>query len=387
MLRSPAGRPSATRAEKIGKAMLPALTLYVCVDRSGLLSGPANDWALFGLNDGCGLLESQHARPAGDSAMNFEGIADASLMLGSLQSSLMQLGLLKESSGSSGHGQRRGASELAVALNSLNVKLAEKSEQATGGVYFIPCDDDAAGTGFRVVFKPQDEENPTTSGQGFLKEYAAFVLDGGLSGIPETTTTLLDMGTGKGPQLGSVQLFLHDFEDAEDYGPGVFAKADVEKVGVLDIRLLNMDRHSSNLMRHKKTGQLVPIDHGSSFPELDQLDRVSFEWLQYPQAKLPFSEEMLAKIEAIDVEADLEKLQLVGLSEGSLLGVWMSTVLLQEAASMGKTLFEIGSMVQRQGDRSKPSVLETLFEEASKIATGEDFCDAFLLKLGEYLEA
>eukprot|EP00983_Pelagomonas_calceolata_P006929 225876-Pelagomonas_calceolata.AAC.4 len=46
--------------------------------------------------------------------------------------------------------------------------------------------------------------------------------------------------------------------------------------------------------------ELIPIDHGFCLPET--LEAPYFEWLHWPQAMLPFSEEELAYIKRIDIE-------------------------------------------------------------------------------------
>jgi len=50
--------------------------------------------------------------------------------------------------------------------------------------------------------------------------------------------------------------------------------------------------------------ELIPIDHGFCLPET--LEAPYFEWLHWPQAMLPFSEEELAYIRALDIEVGWE---------------------------------------------------------------------------------
>lgn len=248
------------------------------------------------------------------------------------------------------------SSGIALLLQDLDYFSAQSTPLGTGGVHFVP---DKKSGQFKVVFKPRDEENESSKGTGFIREYAAHLVDQGMAGVPETTVTILDLG--KGPQLGSAQLYVEDSEDAEDFGFGAFSVEDVHRIGVLDARILNCDRHSGNLMRNKNTGKLIPIDHGTAFPELDSLGKCSFEWLRYPQAKMPFDKALLTAIREIDPEQDAQKLALAGLSEGAQLGAWMSTTLLKLGAAQGKSLFEIGSLIQRARDRSELSQLEKLY--------------------------
>uniref|UniRef100_A0A7S2W994 PI3K/PI4K catalytic domain-containing protein n=2 Tax=Mucochytrium quahogii TaxID=96639 RepID=A0A7S2W994_9STRA len=265
---------------------------------------------------------------------------------------------------------------LAGVLDSVDVSNAVPLQNGTGGVYGL-CDFNGET---RAIFKPADEENSTTNGDGYLKEYAAFVLDNGLAGVPETDIAVVKAG--KRRQIGSVQRFVENSEDAENFGSGVFTVDDVHRIGVLDIRILNCDRHSGNMMRGIKSGKLVPIDHGTSFPNacnLNELSKVSLEWLMYPQAKKPFSAELLQEIQDINIEDNLDTLAAIGLDEGVQISVWMSTTLLKIGAKHGKTLYEIGSLIQRKGDRSEMSDLESLLVKASEASVAKDGSDFFTL--------
>ena len=68
--------------------------------------------------------------------------------------------------------------------------------------------------------------------------------------------------------------------DCGDVGFGQFPKQDIHNIGLLDIRLFNMDRHSGNILFRKTEGcqggkqkkaneqyELIPIDHGYCLPE------------------------------------------------------------------------------------------------------------------------
>jgi Phosphatidylinositol 3- and 4-kinase len=86
------------------------------------------------------------------------------------------------------------------------------------------------------------------------------------------------------------------------------------RVQVLDMRLGNTDRNGGNiLVRRTAEGsiELVPIDHGCCFPSTFQ--DISFEWLCWPQARVPFDAETLSHIEQLDADADLALLAAHGL--------------------------------------------------------------------------
>jgi hypothetical protein len=92
-----------------------------------------------------------------------------------------------------------------------------------------------------------------------------------------------------------------------------FAVRDVHRLGILDVRLYNTDRHSGNILvrrpadlsghggeaavaaemafdslslslRAEQRVELIPIDHGYCLPE--SLDAVYFEWLFWPQVRI-----------------------------------------------------------------------------------------------------
>lgn len=239
-----------------------------------------------------------------------------------------------------------------------------KIDDGCGGVYLLGANDS------RVVFKPRDEEVESTGQVGYVKEFAAYLIDDGMARVPHTGIACLPWigKDGYSLKVGSLQQFVPETESAADLGPALFNQDDVHRIGVLDLRIVNCDRHSGNMLFSNETKNLVPIDHGLSFPNaFTDLGKASFDWLLYPSAKKPFSEQMLKEIEAIDVQKDMLILESLGIGFESQLSLWMSTTILQIGAKSGKTLYEIGCMVQRQGDRSQPSVLETLFVKALHI--------------------
>ncbi|KAE8661745.1 RING/U-box protein, putative isoform 1 [Hibiscus syriacus] len=69
------------------------------------------------------------------------------------------------------------------------------------------------------------------------------------------------------------QLIPHDF-DASDQGSSSFPVDAIHRIGILDVRFLNTDRHGGNLLVRKLGGvggfgkvELIPIDHGLCLPE------------------------------------------------------------------------------------------------------------------------
>ena len=72
-----------------------------------------------------------------------------------------------------------------------------------------------------------------------------------------------------------------------------YSNGDVHKIGILDLRLFNTDRHSGNMLVNVIEGseashawrdeqcELIPIDHGFCLPEA--LEPPYFEWMHWPQ--------------------------------------------------------------------------------------------------------
>lgn len=178
-------------------------------------------------------------------------------------------------------------------------------------------------------------------------------------------------------KIASLQQFVpHDY-DASDHGTSSFPVSGVHRIGILDIRIFNTDRHSGNLLV-RKVGpgadnfgvqtELIPIDHGLCLPEC--LEDPYFEWIHWPQASIPFSEEELEYIANLDPVKDAEmlRMELPMIRKACLRVLMLSTIFLKEAAAFGLCLSEIGEMMSRQftGKEEEPSELELLCMEARK---------------------
>jgi hypothetical protein len=178
-------------------------------------------------------------------------------------------------------------------------------------------------------------------------------------------------------KIASLQQFIpHDY-DASDHGTSGFPVSAVHRIGILDIRIFNTDRHAGNLLVRKlDTGagkfeaqtELIPIDRGLCLPE--SLEEPYFEWIHWPQASIPFSVEELQYIANLDPVKDAEMLhtELPMIHEASLRVLVLSTTFLKEAVASGLCLSEIGEMMSRQftGKEEEPSELELLCLEARK---------------------
>ncbi|KAK0587879.1 hypothetical protein LWI29_030475 [Acer saccharum] len=197
-------------------------------------------------------------------------------------------------------------------------------------------------------------------------------------------------------KIASLQQFIpHDF-DASDYGASSFLVTTVHKIEILDFRIFNTDRHAGNLLVWKLDGvgrfgqvELIPIVHGPCL--LKSLEDPYFEWMHWPQASIPFSEDELDYIKNLDLVHDSKMLQteLPMIREACLCVLVLCTIFLQEAADFGLCLAEIGEMMSKEfhGDEEEPSELEVVCLEARKsiVETKMSFFDADVGEEGEFL--
>ncbi|CAI9785314.1 unnamed protein product [Fraxinus pennsylvanica] len=228
-------------------------------------------------------------------------------------------------------------------------------------------------------------------GETGFREVAAFLLDyDHFANVPPTALVKIthsifnvnDGVNGNKPQnkthvskIASFQQFIpHDF-DASDHGTSSFPVAAVHRIGILDIRILNTDRHAGNLLVRKLDGvgrfgqvELIPIDHGLCLPEC--LEDPYFEWIHWPQASIPFSDDELEYIKNLDPITDSEMLrsELPMIREACLRVLVLCTIFLKEAAVNGLCLAEIGEMMSREfrSGEEEPSELEVVCMEAKR---------------------
>ncbi|XP_006656057.1 phosphatidylinositol 4-kinase gamma 4-like [Oryza brachyantha] len=274
-----------------------------------------------------------------------------------------------------------------------NGYLPVMSAEGSGGVYFMQ---NASGEKNIAVFKPIDEEpmaenNPrglpvstdgegmkrgTLVGEGAFREVAAYILDhpigdhesekhDGFSGVPPTAL-VQSLHRGKSFKIGSLQMFIENNGSCEDMGPGAFPVKEVHKIAVLDLRLANADRHAGNILVNKEEGgkyKLIPIDHGYCLPE--KFEDCTFEWLYWPQAREPFSDETIAYIKTLDAEEDIKLLKFHGweLSPRCARVLRISTMLLKKGAARGLTPYDIGRILCRE-TVNRDSEIEDIVQEA-----------------------
>ena len=140
----------------------------------------------------------------------------------------------------------------------------------------------------------------------------------------------------------------------------------MHKIAVLDLRLANADRNGGNILRRRTASgeiELVPIDHGYCLPA--SFEDISFEWLWWPQAEVPFSPATRHFIAALDANKDLKLLAQAGLSlRPDCQRVFkVCTAWLKKAAAAGLSPHQIGAFLSR--DNVRRSEMEKLVRAAT----------------------
>ncbi len=89
-------------------------------------------------------------------------------------------------------------------------------------------------------------------------------------------------------KYGSLQLFVMADDVAENLSCSLYTKEEVHKIAILDMRILNLDRNEANLLvkkrkLHKKCHyELIPVDHGMSFPDTLEVSSFDLCWSDWP---------------------------------------------------------------------------------------------------------
>eukprot|EP01117_Protostelium_nocturnum_P017953 TRINITY_DN739_c0_g1_i1.p1 TRINITY_DN739_c0_g1~~TRINITY_DN739_c0_g1_i1.p1 ORF type:complete len:403 (+),score=169.37 TRINITY_DN739_c0_g1_i1:948-2156(+) len=293
---------------------------------------------------------------------------------------------------------------LAEGLHSFAPELCS---EGVNGSYFLR---DSNGK-IRAIFKPEDEEgtsqfNPKKtemkdnkrgilSGEAATREVAAFLLDvenGRTFGVPSTHMIRIShpvFGTdsrGKSRvKTGSLQTFVSNDGAAWDIGSSAFPVDEVHKIAILDLILFNTDRHEGNILFKKEADSysLIPIDHGFSLP--DNLGGAWFDWMNYSQAKKPFSESSLEFINSFDLERNISLLSThLAVRKECLRVMQISVTLLKRAAAAGLNAFQIGKFASRR-NLEDPSDLENLVAKINE-EMKEDCEELFLQRFAQELD-
>lgn len=260
----------------------------------------------------------------------------------------------------------------------------------TGGTYFLKT----AHKKFGAVFKPTDEEpfapqNPKNhvdkigsvgfrpgvlSGEAAYREVAAYLLDlNHFCSVPKTVLVESQHSSFNYhnskifPKTGSLQEFVENLGTVDDFSASIFSTLEIQKICVLDLKILNMDRNESNILvlRKGESYSLVPIDHGLSIPDNFQISEYDLCWMNWPQAKESICLECYEYIESLDPLTYIRFLQeTMPFRDICLRNIRISSMLLKKGAKAGLSLYNIGKLLYRKGYSDTPSVIEKVIEDA-----------------------
>jgi hypothetical protein len=176
-------------------------------------------------------------------------------------------------------------------------------------------------------------------------------------------------------KVGSCQEFISSEFTMDDLSPSKLSKEEVHKIAILDIRILNADRNSANLLCRRNpenpdTFKLIPIDHGYCLRTSADVCWFDWCWLDWPQCKEPLSQSMKEYVLNLDIEKDVMMLRdKLDIPKGALDYFRASSTLLKQGVKAGLTLYEIAILCCRNDDAGEqPSKLETILSMASDIA-------------------
>ena len=260
----------------------------------------------------------------------------------------------------------------------------------TGGTYFMKSEERK----IIAVFKPTDEEpfapsNPklhigklgstglrsgVLSGEAAYREVAAYLLDKGhFSAVPNTLLAEAQHpmfyypGLEVYPKTGSLQEYVQNIGTVDDFSNSMFPVEEIQRICILDMKILNMDRNEANILVIKEGGKfkLVPIDHGLSIPDTFNISEYDLCWMSWPQTKEPITPDCLEYIEAMDPVAYIQYLkEIMPFRDVCLRNIRIAALLMKKGAKAGLTLHDIGSMLYRKGFSDSPSIIEKVIHDA-----------------------
>jgi hypothetical protein len=347
-------------------------------------------------------------------------------------------------------------SQVRMGLNNANVPSKTDLLDCTGGVYFMKSSSNA----FVGVFKPHDEEqgmpnNPKgyagngkhglranfKPGEGYLREAAAYLLDHqNFCQVPGTVIAHCvhpvfnypkneQKDSQSFPKLGSLQQYVRASDTFEDISSSLIGTFELQKIALLDLRLLNCDRNASNILAVRKlvpntfrnplTGQmssrnvrrdsrsgslssltedmddeeiemsdflsesrsssnkktqdlyeLIPIDHGYCLPSKLLIEEFDWTWFYCSQIEEDVDPEIKRYMYSIDIEESISLLTAQmkeAISSDALFLLRIMHYLILESFKFNFTLKQMAELVARVED-GVASPLEKLLQDCEENA-------------------
>lgn len=158
-------------------------------------------------------------------------------------------------------------------------------------------------------------------------------------------------------KIGSLQIFVNHDDDACDISCTKFDVAQVHRIGIFDVRVMNLDRHEGNiLVKLREAGNyssgvdLTPIDHGVILPDFEDINlKGNFCWMTWPQSKVKFDAATKEYIRSLDSMRDCQlliKILAHRISLRGLMSLRLGTLLLKICVlEFDMSLHQIGRLI------------------------------------------
>lgn len=217
------------------------------------------------------------------------------------------------------------------------------------------------------------------SGELCLREVGAHLLDSeGLHGVPTTAMVRVPQRAfGAGSlqiasepteqyRVGSLQRYVSNNGVSSNISCSKFAVFEVQKIALLDLRILNADRNEANVLFKRDSHdqiRLIPIDHALSIPDSLELYQSDLCWLDWPQSREPLDPALQQYVARINPETDAAMLQTrLGIRSECAFNLRIAEVFLKLAVARNFSLAKIAQMMYRSSEFTK-SALEKLVEK------------------------
>jgi hypothetical protein len=265
--------------------------------------------------------------------------------------------------------------------------------------------------GFKAKLGTEVHQSGIFSGQQYLREAAAFVMDDkGLFGVPDTflgsvkhpffkdshkrrdimrlshyipekltkEDFIIDLlqensidqfhkmnhkMTNNMTRIGSVQKVIPNSGDISELSIENLSAFQVQKIALFDMRILNADRNEGNILFRKTKDEieLIPVDHGMCLGTKLKIRESEVVWMNYPQIHLPLDPRLVKYIKALKPKETVQRLtKKLDLPKDVLDLVRISETFLKMCVKRKMTIFEMAQLFYRKEE--KKSVLEKIVE-------------------------
>lgn len=171
-------------------------------------------------------------------------------------------------------------------------------------------------------------------------------------------------------KIGSLQKFEIKNGNAGDISSSKFSDYEVQKIALLDLRVLNDDRNGDNIL-YKKIDknyiQLIPIDHGLILPDNLEINNFNICWYFWKQIKKPICEKLKKFIKKLNPHKNALMLKKkLDLRTACLVNFMIAEIFLKKCVFENMNIFEIVNLVYREDDEVR-SPLERIVEKSEFI--------------------